>query len=171
MNWNYSFEETAIVLEKIGAPASRQSLLSFISWLDNECIATEVLTSLPYQILARSIVAVGYKKILHEGTKETILKTIKSGENYAMNPTEQQWDQFFDCATMSFPFGPGEGCYSIPELKNGPSCNPGSGCISGAGSLACLGLNEVEVMTTLAEELIPWIMGKNDPILSRTGQV
>jgi hypothetical protein len=154
-----------IILRKINLPASRESLLDLINWLDNECIATKDSSSLPYQILARSIVALGYKLLNNLGNIETILNTIKAGETYALNPSEQNWDMFCEWATMSYPFGPGDGCFCIKEL--GDSCKPGSGCISGSGSLASQELDDAEVMASIAQELIPWVLGSDDPVISR----
>jgi hypothetical protein len=156
-----------VILEKIGAPPSRESLLSLISWLDKECIATEDLTSIPYQILVRSIIAIGYKLIDERGERENILNTVRSGENYALNPTEENRDVFIECGTMSYPLGPGEGCFGIEELGDGSSCKPGNGCISGAGSFALQGLDDGDVIAIIAKELTPWILGNDDPIISR----
>ena len=162
-----------IILEKILAPASRKSLLNFINWLDMECINSQDPSSLPFQILARSIIAVGYKLLDNEGAIETIVQTIRSGENYALNPTENTWETFHYCSTNSYPFGPGDGCYSIEELEGVPHkhSTPGSGCTSGAGSLASLGMNEAEVMKIIAKELAPWISEIDDPIISRPQSV
>ncbi len=113
----------------------------------------------------------GYKLIDTQGASETIVATIKAAENYALNPTEQNWDLLFHCATRSYPFGPGDGCLSIPELENGVTCRPGSGCISGAGSLASLGLDDAGAFATIAAELLPWIDGTDDPLISRTQYV
>ena len=164
--------ETKSTLQEIlTTPPSRASLLRFISYLDQECIASEDVASLPNQILARAVVALGYKLIDTQGAIETIIETIKAGENYALHPTEKNWDLLFHCATRSYPFGPGDGCLSIPELENGATCQPGSGCISGAGSLASLGLDDGEAFTTIAAELLPWINGTDDPLISRTQHV
>ncbi len=164
-------ETKAALQEILTAPPSRASLLRFISYLDQECIASEDVASLPNQILARAVVAVGYELLDAQGAIETIVATIKAGENYALNPTEQNWDLLFHCATQSYPFGPGDGCLSIPELENGVSCQPGSGCMSGAGSLASLGLDDVAAFATIAAELLPWINGTDDPLISRPQHV
>ncbi len=160
-------ESKSTLQEILTAPPSRAALLRFISYLDQECIASEDVASLPNQILARAVVAVGYELLDAQGAIETIVATIKAGENYALNPTEQNWDLLFHCATQSYPFGPGDGCLSIPELENGVTCRPGSGCISGAGSLASSGLDDAAVFATIAAELLPWINGTDDPLISR----
>ncbi len=166
-----TIETKEAVRAKIIAPPSRESLLNFISWLDRACIASEDVTSLPYQILARAVVAGGYLLINDQGEIETIVETIRAGENYALNSTEQNWDLFFECATRSYPFGPGDGCLSIRELENGATCRPGSGCISGSGSLASLGCDDADTMRKIAEELLPWILGNDDPLISRPRHV
>jgi hypothetical protein len=168
---NIEIEKKEIILEKITAPPSRESLLNLVSWLDRECIVSKDPSSIPYQILVRSIIAVGYYLLNDQGKIETIIETIRGGENYALNPTELNWSVFCNCATMSYPFGPGDGCFSIKELENGSTCKPGSGCISGSGSLASQGLNDSEVMTIIAEELLPWIIGNDDPLISRPQHV
>ncbi len=104
-------------------------------------------------ILARAVVALGATLVDTQGASETIVATIKSAENYALNPTEQNWDLLFHCATQSYPFGPGDGCLSIPELENGATCQPGSGCISGSGTLASSGLDDAGAFATIAAEL------------------
>jgi hypothetical protein len=146
-----------IILKKLYAGASKESLFDFISWLDKECIKDSEVTSLPYQILARSVVALGNKIINEEGEIPTVRKTINSAEQFALEPTETNWDKLFEDASQSFPFGPGEGCYSIKELEIEGPCEAGTGCISGAGTLAGSGLDEAEVMQCIATELIPWI--------------
>lgn len=83
---NIPIKEKELILEKITAPASSASLLCFISWLDKACIATEDLTSIPYQILARAIVALGYKLIDVGEKSETIEMTIGAGEIYTLHP-------------------------------------------------------------------------------------
>ncbi len=164
-------ESKSALQEFLTAPPSRAALLRFISYLDQECIASEDVASLPNQILARAVVALGYTLIDAQGAMETIIETIKAAENYALHPTEQNWDLLFHCATRSYPFGPGDGCLSIPELENGVTCQPGSGCISGAGSLASLGLDDAAVFATIAAELLPWINGTDDPLISRAQHV
>lgn len=163
--------EKEIILKKLQAPASKESLFDFISWLDKECEkAGYDLTSSPYQILARSTIALGY--ILPEEIRfEPVRQTLKAGEAFALNPTEESWTEFSVSATNSYPFGPGDGCFSIVELEDtggNPSCKPGTGCWSGAGNLGCQAIDEAEVMKAIAGELTPWILETGDPVLTRS---
>ena len=170
MQENVETWEKKIILEKIQVPASKESLFNFIGFLDTECIrAVDDQTSFPYQVLARSTIALGYI-LVEEHHLETIIKTIKAGEKFALNPSTENWAEFFACATMSYPFGPGDGCFSIIEVedvRDSSPCKPGSGCISGAGNLGCQGLDEAKVMKAIARELVQWILEANDPVISR----
>ncbi len=64
------------------------------------------------------------------------METIQVAENDALKLTERNWGLLFDCATRSYPFGPGDGCWCFRELDCGVTCRTGSGCVSGWGRLA-----------------------------------
>jgi hypothetical protein len=159
-----SLKQTA--LEKLSSPPSRESLLDWINWLDLEC-ARASLESLQQQILARSIVAVGYEFVERQ-IFPINHPTIKAAEAYILEPTEDHFDSYFAAATDSYPFGSGDGCYAIDELGYS-RCEPGSGCVSGAGSLASFAavLGADVVMQVIAKELIPWLQGEIDPVALR----
>ena len=55
--------------------------------------------------------------------------TAAAASAYLSEPSDARWSEFFRCASMSYPFGPGEGCHSMQSGE----CGLGSGCRSGAG--------------------------------------
>lgn len=132
------------VLEKTFYFSSLSSLRNFISWIDNEiCMNPE--EPLLLQVLAVSVKTLG-EELVKSGEYDAhhpVRSTLKSADEYANNPTEENWNQFFSDSTDSYPFGPGDGCYSIFS-----GCEAGSGCRSGAGSL----LFTLESIADLSEE-------------------
>lgn len=149
-------------IELLSATPSKEALLALISWLDLACAAAP-LTSLPRQILARAFVAVGY--VLYEKFGyETIAQTIQAAEGFALAPTLDNFVVYQNAATNSYPFGPGDGCYAIAATGYA-GCEVGSGCRSGSGCLSIVELGEIVVMETIAKELLPWLHGKDDPIV------
>ncbi len=148
-------------IELLSATPSKEALLTLISWLDVAC-AEAPLTSLPRQILARAVVAVGY--VLYEKFGyETIAQTIQAAEGFALAPTLDNFAAYQNAATNSYPFGPGDGCYAIAATGYA-GCEPGSGCRSGAGCLYLVELGEIVVMETVAKDLLPWLQREDDPI-------
>jgi hypothetical protein len=119
------------------------------------------------------MVAAGYELVKKQNFPAThpVVKTIKAAEAYLLEPSEALFDHYFMAATASYPFGSGEGCYAVGELGY-PGCEPGSGCISGAGSLYSMAaeLGAIVVMQSIARELIPWLQDEIDPVASRTKQ-
>jgi hypothetical protein len=65
----------------------------------------------------------------------TVARTLERARAFVAEPTEARYDALISAATNSYPFGPGEGCFAIKELGY-VGCEPGSGCLSGSGSLA-----------------------------------
>ncbi len=132
------------VLEKTFYFSQLGSLRNFISWLDNEiCIDAE--NTLLLQVLAVSVGILGEElvKANQFHSPHPVWDTLISADEYANHPTEENWNQFFNDSTNSYPFGPGEGCYSIRS-----DCKAGSGCRSGAGTL----LFTLESIPDLSEE-------------------
>lgn len=160
-------------LELLSVQPSRQALITLISWLDWEyCTRWESSSvSLPMQILARAVIAIGYE-LLQKRDGETIRRTIQAAEEFALEPQMDRYEIFQNAATNSYPFGPGDGCYAVPTEKYS-GCEPGSGCISGAGCLFHTApvLNEEEVLQVIARELVPWLHGKADPVLVRLNRL
>jgi hypothetical protein len=150
-------------LRMLQQPPSRETLLEFIRWLDLECSEAPV-ESVQVQILVRSMIAVGHR-LLEELSISTVAATVATAESFVLEPSEERHDHYFAAATDSYPFGSGDGCYALAELGN-DGCSPGSGCISGAGSLGCFSeeLGDAVVMEVIAGELIPWLRGETEPI-------
>ncbi|HMV80668.1 MAG TPA: hypothetical protein PKA14_22260 [Leptospiraceae bacterium] len=132
------------ILEKTFYFSSLGSLRNFISWIDNEiCMNPE--DTLLLQVLAVSVKTLG-EELVKPGEYDAhhpVRSTLKSADEYANDPTQENWNQFFSDSTDSYPFGPGDGCYSIVS-----GCEAGSGCRSGAGSL----LFTLESIPGLTEE-------------------
>jgi hypothetical protein len=104
------------------------------------------------QILARAVVAAG-RPLLEHWPMPTVAATLAAAEAYTQAPGDQTWDAYARCATSSYPYGSGDGHYGIDE----EGCDPGSGCVTGAGTLLCIGREvgfEV-VIEALTAELLP----------------
>jgi hypothetical protein len=71
----------------------------------------------------------------------------------------------------SYPFGRGDSSWRILELEDGVTCQRGSGCISGWGSVVSVGLEVGEVFAAIVAELLSWIHGADDPLISRRQHV
>lgn len=165
---NFSAELKNEALEKLQAVPSKESLHALISWLDIKiCSGSETYDSLYEQILVRGCIALGYHILTDSGPLPTVVKTVRSAEEYALNPCERTWDSLFHDATQSFPYGPGDGCHSI-ENNN---CAIGNGCKSGSGCLDVGSVPHDIAMRVIASEVIPWINGTDDPVISRDGHV
>jgi hypothetical protein len=108
------------------------------------------------QVLARAVVAAG-RPLMERAPAPAIAATLAAAEAYARSPGDETQNEYFACATRSYPYGSGEGHYGIEA-----GCEPGSGCISGAGTLVCVGRQvgfEV-VVDALTAELLPWLRGR-----------
>jgi hypothetical protein len=107
------------------------------------------------QVLARAVVAAG-RPLMERAPAPAIAATLAAAGAYARSPGDETQSEYFACATSSYPYGSGEGHYGIED-----GCEPGSGCISGAGTLLCVGRQvgfEV-VVDALTAELVPWLRG------------
>lgn len=135
----------------------KDSLRDLVIWLDIECLKND-FDHFSYQAMARGFVALGYELVEQNGYTQhhPVYTTLKSAENYVLHPSEENWDIMGGDATMSYPFGPGDGCFSLRDsgVAHG---QPGDGCSSGAGSLASVGINPERVMELLRDSLIPWL--------------
>jgi len=118
--------------ELLAAPSpAKEFVLDLIRWLDRHEAPEE--TSLNTQTLIRAFVACG-SSLEH---LPTVACTLRAAREFIAEPTEAQWDALLRAATDSYPFGPGDGCFAIAEIGY-TRCEPGSGCRSGAGTLACI---------------------------------
>lgn len=146
-----------------------QNLSNLVQWMDEIYHEDKSFNGLPQQIITRAIIAVGYL-LLDEGKLDdeqflNIKKTINSASEFVLFPSVKNADQYFRDATNSYPFGLGEGCYSVNELGKNKSCGKGTGCQSGAGSLMCTDKNSDLILKVINENLLPWISGEKDAVL------
>ena len=112
---------------------SSDSLLPFIEWLDTlYAISYSDHEKLLRESLARLTVAAGETPTVEPGSR--VERTLLAASHFLAEPTSGNWRSFFNAATNSYPFGPGEGCYGVQELNHG-ACGVGSGCRSGVGFL------------------------------------
>lgn len=124
--------------------------------------------SVPGVARARAIVATGPRllDVLGATPASPVWATHAAGEAFLAHPDDTTWKAWFKAATASFPFGPGDGCYTITG-----TCGPGSGCRSGAGTLAAIAthLGEDEVLTLVRAALLPWLDALDEPATRRSG--
>lgn len=143
-----------------------KGLHEFIETLD--ILYHEKLPPSPFivELIIRSSIALGHYAIDHANLLpsqiQRMRQTINAAQIYLKNlDNEEVADQYFETASQSYPFGCGEGCYTI--LPN--SCKVGSGCGSGSGSLASVpGLAKMEhpfILNIIAKEITPWLEKQN----------
>jgi hypothetical protein len=84
--------------------------------------------------LTRAVARAGRVLLAHEGfgPRHPVAETVAAAEAFLDRPAEVTRRAYFAAASMSYPFGAGEGCYSLDAAAG---CGPGSGCRSGAGTL------------------------------------
>ena len=105
------------------------------------------------QALARCVVAVGPD--LAEGAS-TVADTLDAAQTFVDDPTEAARQEYVARATRSYPYGPGDGCLAL----DGRACaDPGSGCRSGAGTLAqvAAAIGADTVRTRIEAAVPPWL--------------
>lgn len=160
-------------LEMLSSPTNDQSLADFVQWLDLQYSNDSTDNGKPKQLITRAIIAMGYHMLDNSNLRieaaQNVLKTIKAASDYVMYPNASTYTEYYRSATNSYPYGAGEGCYSVTTLrKEGMKlCDAGTGCRSGAGSLMSNGLDDKELFESIASELIPWIKGEEDVVLKR----
>jgi len=143
-----------------GAAGPEHQLRSLVMAIDL-AVAREPEHGLATQALARAVAAVGRPLLVRhpDGPQSLrITATLAAAEAYARDPGDQTELALYDCATDSYPFGPGEGHYGTTERDG---CEPGSGCRSGAGTLlfAARETGFAEAVQALTAELTPWLRG------------
>ena len=160
-------------LEMLSSPITNQSLEHFVYWLDLQYSSDSADDGTPKQLITRAIIAMGYHMLdnskLHDEVVRNVLKTIKAASEFVIYPSESTYAEYFRSATSSYPYGTGDGCYSVTTLrKEGMKlCEVGTGCRSGAGSLMSNGLDNNKLFEAIAIELIPWIKNEEDIVLKR----
>ena len=74
-------------------------------------------------------------------------RTTAAARRYLERPEAERWGALYEAATMTYPFGPGEGCLALVEL--GGHGARGAGCASGVGFIASTGLDDALVVELL----------------------
>lgn len=64
----------------------------------------------------------------------TIERTMRAARAFLERPCDETYGALQIAATDSYPYGPGDGCLSVPETGV-EGCARGSGCTSGSGTL------------------------------------
>jgi len=160
-----------IAIQKLSSDFKDNSLLDFVRWLDIEYSKEKQAMdqSLVNHIITRSIISFGYcvneYKALTVKQFENIQKTIKAASAHVLFPNENNLNFYFAEATNSFPFGAGEGCYSVEAPGAEDPCGIGTGCRSGAGSLLASELDAELIFAYIQRDLIPWLKDEFDPVL------
>lgn len=160
-------------IKKLSINATNEALLDFIQWIDTEyCKASNSKNQdIINQIITRAIIGVGHYLVANiklDSTQSTnINKTINVASEYVIFPSKRNLDNYFFEATNSYPFGAGEGCYSVKSLVTTEPCGIGTGCRSGAGSLCSFGLENKIVFSIIKKNLIPWLNNDYDPVLKK----
>ena len=158
-------------LKQLSAPATEEALKGFVEWLDEMHGQESSIDGLPQLLITRSIIAIGYYLTDHTSlslpARQNILKTIKAASEYVIYPDANSFEKYFTCATNSYPFGAGEGCYSVKQLVKNEAhpCAIGSGCMSRAGSILLNGIDHTIAFQVIVADLIPWLKNSHDPVL------
>ena len=138
---------------------SREWLLHLIGQVDSAFAAVPPpeVVNFVRALLARATSAVGpLMKGLWPGADENIAATTRAAERYVAAPSHENDLAFFDAATQSFPFGPGDGCLDVDAIGGH---RPGGGCRSGAGFLwhVAEDAGHAEVRARLVAALEAWL--------------
>lgn len=150
-------------IKRLSVNATDEALLDFIHWIDIEYAKKNnpKQHATINQIITRAIIALGHCMIENSKLNSTqlsgIQKTIEAASEYVVFPNQQNLDNYFFEATNSFPFGAGEGCYTVSSLVKTEHCGIGTGCRSGAGSLYFHKLDNKIVFSIIKENLLPWL--------------
>jgi hypothetical protein len=148
-------------LDQLGdEESSQRALRDLIRRLDLTDSTDRDPTSARVQALTRTIAAAGRVLIRDQAFPDghPVPKTLAAAEHYSRRPSEQAFRAYFDAATRSYPYGAGEGCYKV---RGSTSCEPGSGCRSGAGSLDQVAavVGAPAVTAAIEHELGGWLGG------------
>ena len=116
--------------------ADDEWLLRVVTWLDTSAGPPRTA----FQNVAWAWLFATALELLHQVMRgrgdenPRIEQTMTAARLFAVDPTEDNYDELFWAATDSYPFGPGDGCLAVPETS-ADNCERGSGCSSGSGSL------------------------------------
>lgn len=144
----------------IGEDSRQDALRWFIRELDRVVASDGESTTLAVQALTRAIAAAGRVLVAKLGLGKTspVWLTVAAADRYTARPCEDTYEAYIWAATDSYPYGAGDGCLRIIGDE---SCAPGSGCVSGAGSLEQVAITTgaSAVLGALSVELRPWLCG------------
>ena len=138
-------------LEHVDQLPAKDAVLAMVRQLDEWHSEDRLAARAVY---AQILVVLGPKYLAAQsGERPDLQQTLEAGRVYLAEPSEAAWGDFYRAATTSYPFGPGEGCFSVPALGTG--CGPGAGCRSGAGGFVDMayGLGYPAVRDALRREL------------------
>jgi hypothetical protein len=138
----------------------RDFVLELVKRLDLRIAALRVAgegAPLETEALVRSFIAAG---CLLE-PMPTVARTPHAAREYVDDPTEDRYAALYEAGTNSFPFGPGVGCQAVPAIGY-TGCEPGSGCLSRAGTLASIAemVGYDAVAGAIKKELTDWLRGQ-----------
>ena len=120
----------------------------------------EISTDLVHFIrlyLARATIAVSpLAKCAYPEANGNVSSTAFAARQFIDEPTEDNDLRFFEAATNSYPFGPGDGCYSIDDDTDHDAAD---GCKTGVGFLWFVAedVGHEQVQKYLIAEVEPWL--------------
>jgi hypothetical protein len=120
-----------------GEPAEK-ALRAFVELVDRTYADGESQCAWATESVTRALVALGGALMDTYPGHPGIQATLEAAQRLLDEPSEANELAYFDAATASYPFGAGEGCYSILPPEE-PHDRPGNGCRSGAGSIYWIG--------------------------------
>jgi len=107
-------------------------LLHVLGWLDRVPRDDKAGTALNHRVCAELCVRFADAWVrAYPRAVDTVGATARAAEAWLQHPDDAHWTALYRAATMSYGYGPGEGCHSIAEL--GPGCGAGTGCRTGIG--------------------------------------
>lgn len=98
------------------------------------------------RVIAAMVCALG-EALADDDGHGGIAMTTAAARRYLEAPSDDSWGALFEAATMTYPFGPGDGCLALDEL--GGHGARGAGCASGVGFIAMTGLDDAHVVELL----------------------
>jgi hypothetical protein len=129
-------------------------LRDMITWLD-VTVASGDGASPRQRALTLLMLVAGQTLLRHHQwpPEHPVARTVAAAHDHVTDPTRDSFHRYFKAATASYPFGAGDGCYSLDEHTG----QPGDGCRTGAGSLwqMALSVGPEHLLTQLRAEALP----------------